>query len=367
MRRPAFFATAILIVLAACTQDFDQFNPSGAGGTATTTTTSTSTSAGGGGSGAAGGATTTSTVTMGEDCLNGVDDNGDGAIDCADTACVDYECVALPGTGTWNGPGILYDGDPSMVPSCPAEFPMVAMEGLADPVQQDATCSACTCSTPGITCNVGILTSHGSGTCGGSSDNHTQPNTANMCATINASANTSSYDATSPTVSAGNCTPSGGVPTVPMAQANRAVRLCSVALSDAGCGASDERCVPSQVGTPFEGQVCIWRDGDTSCPNAYSNKHLFATDLNDTRDCSNCNCGGAAGFGCTVTTHVYSDGNCTNQLATVPNNGTSCVQAGQGASIDVTKTITAGSCPSSGGNPTGSVSLGANLTTVCCR
>lgn len=39
----------------------------------------------------------------GELCDNGVDDDGNGKVDCEDPACGDYECVEVPPEG-WDGP-----------------------------------------------------------------------------------------------------------------------------------------------------------------------------------------------------------------------------------------------------------------------
>jgi hypothetical protein len=351
--------------IGACTQDFGQFDPDSSGSGASTSSSSSSTSSTGGG-GTGGATTTTSTNPGGEDCLNGEDDNGNGSIDCADPECADFECVGVPATGSWMGPGILYDGDPGMVPDCPPDFPNIAYEGSADPIQEAAVCSQCTCA-PNVTCNAQVLVAHGNAGCAGASENEAQPAVAGMCLGISVGGGTSSYDASSPIANAMSCAAAGGMPTLPPPQWQRAARICSVTLSGAGCGAADEVCVPTAVTAPFEGRVCIWVDADVNCPSAYPDRHEFSTTVNDTRGCTGCSCSNPGSASCTVTTTIYSDVSCTTAIGTVANNGTACLDAGPGQSITVAKTTMGGACNGSGGQPTGSIGLGQDRMTVCCR
>ncbi|MCC6557943.1 MAG: hypothetical protein IT372_33770 [Polyangiaceae bacterium] len=364
MRRPALIAAAAALValgaIGACTQDFNQFEPDGNTTTGTTTSSTSTTSTGTGGSG--GDTTTTTTTPSGqEDCINGADDDGDGDIDCADSDCGGFSCVD-PATN-WEGPGLLYDGPAGGVPDCPPAFPDIIFEGLGDPVQQDATCSACTCSAPTVTCTPAPLVARGNANCGGNSTNLTQPTSNNTCQAVSPSGTPVSFEAAAPGVNATDCNASGGAPTIPPPQAGALGRLCGATLSGAGCGAQGEVCVPNDVGSPFVGKVCVWRTGDHSCPAGFPDRHEFSDALDDTRGCSPCACGNPNAT-CTITTTLYSDGNCTNQIDMVPNDGT-CVNAAEPASIMINRTTT-GSCPPSGGEPIGGVALGPNTTTICC-
>lgn len=310
-------------------------------------------SGGAGGTGSAGG----------ESCLDGLDNDMDGAIDCADTAdCGGFVCVTAP-PGGWQGPGILYAGDPASVPDCPADFPTVIYEGVADPVQEDATCTACACSTATVTCTLQPLRAYGNATCSGGSTAFVQP-PMNTCAQINPSAGTGAYRAFAPSASASPCTASGGTANVPPPAANVAARICAADLSAAGCEAQEQRCVLSTVGAPFESTVCVWSDGDQACPAGFGVKHLFGASLDDTRGCTPCTCGSAQAT-CSATTHLYEDNNCGNGFTFVPNDDT-CVNAPSLPSI-MTMVDAMGTCPPDGGQPTGNVALGGALTTVCCR
>lgn len=361
LRPPHLLAPALLAfgLIGACTNDFSQFEPAGTGGTTTTTTTTAA-----GGSGGSGGTGASTSSMMGtEDCLDGVDNDGDGDIDCADTAdCAGYACVTVP-PGGWQGPGIVYAGDPATLPDCPAEFPTVLHDGVADPVQEDATCAPCACDAPTVDCTLGQIRAYGNANCGGGSTPFNQP-PVNTCGQINPAGGTDAYRAPAPTVTASACNASGGAATVPPAVAGVATRVCGADLSAAGCGTQEQRCVPDAVVAPFEGTVCVWSDGDQACPGGFTVKHLFGESLDDTRGCTPCTCGNAV-TDCNAVTLVYSDNNCQNLLEMVPNDMT-CTMATAGLSI-MPMWDPMGTCPPDGGQPTGSVALGGALTTVCCR
>ena len=87
-----------------------------------------------------------------EDCTNGVDDNGDGEIDCADPQCTpDYECVPTVPTD-WTGYfRVNTAANPSAHVPCPdGGAPTTTFESPAGAAQ----CTACTCdSLTGATCD----------------------------------------------------------------------------------------------------------------------------------------------------------------------------------------------------------------------
>ncbi|HSN97851.1 MAG TPA: hypothetical protein VLS89_06115, partial [Candidatus Nanopelagicales bacterium] len=95
-----------------------------------------------------------------ENCTNGVDDDGDGAADCADVKCTEYACVSEVPAG-WTGYFALYDGDPAGDPGCPGSFPSsttppyVGTNGISAPA---ATC-ACSCGNPSWTAGCAPLDS----------------------------------------------------------------------------------------------------------------------------------------------------------------------------------------------------------------
>src|SRR5262245_29388782 len=75
--------------------DFDGYGPATGGA--------------GGSSGGAGSASSSSSSSGAENCQNGLDDDGDGNIDCADPKCPGFQCATAAPAG-WSGPGPLWIG-----------------------------------------------------------------------------------------------------------------------------------------------------------------------------------------------------------------------------------------------------------------
>lgn len=356
-------ALVALAGLGACTQDFDQFDPIRSGGT--------------GGLGGAGGASSSATSTSSassstttssgggggsvEDCLNGQDDDDNGATDCADAACSGFACLDVP--DDWEGPGILYEGPPDPMPDCPDDFPTSIDVGGTDIINDPATCSACTCGAPAITCRPSALLAFRSDNCGSFGFPNAQPSSGD-CSTLTAGTTIRSYIANPPAADAEDCAPSEtslmGSPPSFGAQG----RVCALRAGSGGC-ASGESCSPTQIAPPFVGASCIWRDGEEDCPSGFEQRHVFATGLVDNRSCSPCACG-TPNVSCEATTTIYGDALCSDAVEIVSNNAMCAVNAPPGVALTVEIT-SAGSCAASGGEPSGSVDLDGDVTTVCCR
>jgi hypothetical protein len=84
------------------------------------------------------------------------------------------------------------------------------------------------------------------------------------------------------------------------------------------CG-DDGVCIPPAP-DGFEAQWCMYQEGDLECPaGPYPNKVVFWSDVEDTRDCSNCACG-STGSSCEdAQLLVYSEPDCAGvPIATIP-------------------------------------------------
>lgn len=382
---------------------FNETEPTGPGST-TTGTTTTGTATGGGG-GAGGNPTTSSTGGAGgdigpEDCLNGMDDNGDGDIDCADAKCGEFSCVsAVP--DTWTGHFVLFDGPPGMDPDCPSSFPGTtnAFLGNGSLDAPPADCSPCTCGGPtGQTCNTPTEFTirdaalnmacgeavPGSINCVGSLDfgpadgscfldfilpaaNTCGPNPGMMCDMGTSPCNVSA-SAVATTVTGGLCAPAGGVATVPSPTWMNLGRGCGDPVA-AGQGCNGTQvCLPKPE-APYESGVCISKEGDNACPpGAFTQKHLFFQEFTDTRACEACSCGSPAGSTCTATVQLYSDNLCGNLTASFPAGGCANLAgnpAVRGRRLSVTQPPTGGGCAADGGDPTGETTP-TTPTTFCC-
>jgi hypothetical protein len=201
--------------------------------------------------------------------------------------------------------------------------------------------------------------------CNGAAIPVTQP-PPNTCAVLPNSSQYGRARAPAPSVTASNCNASGGVPTIPPPQATAAARICAASTLSGGC-ALGQVCVPSMIDAPFLAKVCVWKSGAASCPAGFSEQHVYASSLDDSRGCTACSCGNPMAS-CTVTTTLWTHPllDCYGYSAQVSNNN-SCVNLVNGSprTVKLTKT-TNGSCSPTGGQPTGSVALGADMITVCC-
>lgn len=343
---------------------------------------------------------------MPEDCTDGIDNDLDGKIDCADPDCLSgFSChnpltPALIAAG-WTGHFALADGAFAALPgNCPgATYPNPAYTGYRSPNAPAASCSACNCSAPlGEACKVDIhvaaatcaqynagvacttvtgLPSTSNGICeqslGGflGADSTCSLPVGGQCPAGTAACN-QAIIADNAILVGGSCNPTTQTPTVPPSTWNNAARACQPAAEGKGCSSSFA-CLPNAP-APF-GAICISHVGDMACPGVASGyntkKTYFDIDPMDDRTCSDCACSGVNGASCTKSVDVYSDpvnGVCNTKIATLAPGG--CADITGNPTVygrkGVNTSITPGSCSSSGGTPMGSAT-GVNAVTFCCQ
>jgi hypothetical protein len=256
---------------------------------------------------------------------------------------------------------VLYDGDPTQVPPCPANDPTTEYHWNGGLVPEPAVCGACTCDPPPLSCTPQALSWSSDAACTSTSGSAVQP-APGSCGPIQAAAGTMAYEAAAPAGVAGACVTGGGGKTIPPPQWSRAGLACSGGGLGGGCSGG-EICAPTPA-TPFAAGVCIWVANDFACPAGFPVLHTFTGTVTDTRDCTQCTCG-APTVQCSATTTIYTDGACSSATTlTVPDDG-SCVAGAAGGSI-MTSTSSSASCAPGGGTPLGTVTEGPTSTTVCC-
>jgi hypothetical protein len=376
----------------AAAQSSSQATASGGAGPTTSSSTSVSSS-----SSPTTSVTTTSSSSAGggppvEDCLNGLDDDGNGLVDCEDPACIaDYECVDAipPGLGDFGYVG-LYDGSDAP-PPCEGDVPTKVFDGDADLMWSPATCTACGCmSATGQGCDITV---------------DLDPSTAGLqplqvantpCATPATALSTltvpgmwsgvcfqsetlaggqlcnglpcnASVTASAATVSGGACAASGGAPMRPTATFATHGRACRATREGRGCPAG-QVCLPKPA-PPFEPRVCVGAAGDVMCPSPFVTQIQLNQGMTDTRDCTSCSCGPASGGSCSIAIELDADSGCGNKDVTV-NTGSCANIVGNPAIVGRTYSMvtppSGGHCtPTSTSTPTGSVTAD-NLTTFCC-
>ncbi|WP_437761938.1 hypothetical protein WMF27_02040 [Sorangium sp. So ce281] len=371
MRRSAFQSVTALVALlaaSACTQDFDQFEPelfpgpsgSGSGGASSSGGAASSSGGAGGGQTSAGSTTTSSSgAGGGERCTNGEDDDGDGAVDCADDDCGGFACVAVP--EGWQGPGLLYQGPEAADVACPEGFPERVDVGGRDPVDTPATCSPCACGAPTVACETPAVTVYTRGACGGA--DVTLPVQTEDCINIGGDFQAGSYSGEAPGVDSATCAPAGGEATLPPPRFGIEGLVCAAASDAGGCEA-DEACAPREIDAPFEQGACVWRDGERSCPEGFGERHVFASSMVDDRGCTRCTCD-TGGVRCAATLTLFEQSRCRGPGETVPFNGACVDDPPPAASVSIEVTGS-GSCQPRGGAPSGEVEEGDDRITVCC-
>ncbi len=378
---------AVIVCAGACTLSTEGGLPvaAGAGGQATGggTTSSSGTGGTGGTASGTGGSTSTTSGTGGaggsssggpENCLDGVDNDGNNLTDCADPACQpDYECVPDVPTD-WTG--YAYSATVTVPAPSPSLCPDTTMPDLylANPSGAPAQCDACSCgAVQGASCGYPVMDCfEGSDACGNGVDGTFNNN--GTCQNFGNPWDDGTDDScimaqVSQLSGTPTCPASGGTATLPLAWGSQ-VQICDMP-SPHGTGCSTgEVCVPSAE-TAFP-DICITRDGDHSCPSGWLGETAYSG-ATDGRGCSACGCPTLTGITCSYgTITVWDAGNCLAGGSGAINIGTSCVDISDYADNNSgsyrfqSGSLSGGSCAPSGGQPTGTVTPTGPIT-VCCR
>jgi hypothetical protein len=305
----------------------------------------------------------------------------DGASGCSGV------CAPVPPDG-FSEPQLVWFGPSGTAPACPADAPVIAYQGHAQPVAlPPASCSPCTCSPPSGTCEPpGHIEANGT-TCMAPSPFggpfNAPPGWDGTCTSYDAiSANSGCADSTALCVQSlvaeplsladDACTPSetGLVSAPPPAWGADAVACKGNAYPLGGC---TDTAVTCTAAPPPGFLVCIYHDGDGRCPASYPDKHLAYASLSDTRGCTSCACAAPSGSLCTATLSVFKEPGCTGApflAGPISSEKASCFDLSPAGLPLGGKTVTAlayraGACAPSGGDPMGSVDP-AGPSTFCC-
>ncbi len=295
-----------------------------------------------------------------EDCENGIDDDGDGLVDCADLDCLHagYSCESLG--RDWASPAVIVKGDAGGL-ACPSGQPRTALHGLTEPTPAAATCG-CTCAPPDAGCaGAGFAAADLKCAvyCG-----TPIANVPNGCLTLPSSfaagcGGSPYYAPFFPVVDAG-CE-ARATSRVPPAFAGAALVCTSDGPRGCAGGAVCMRRVPP-AGS------CLAAVSDVACPATHPLRTIvYDTGSVDTRDCTPCTCGPRQGAVCDGNVVLYADGSCT---ASPQNLGAhSCVppsvSAGSIKLIGAPALVDGGACTPSGGQAIGRVDP-IVAGTVCC-
>jgi hypothetical protein len=212
------------------------------------------------------------------DCLDGVDNNGDGLADCADPTCINTQVTCAPVATTPVG---------AAAATCPAGVtPIHINQGFQVPT----TCHGCGCTVSG-TCTYSFYGDQSGAAC-------VNPNF--FLGSLSSSSGGACFTLTSPTqyysiytsaAASATCgNQQSGVPDAPSYATSESFCPSAKSPSNAGCGAN-QAC----VALPSTGKVCTLVDG-ASCPASYPNTTSTWYADGVSSDDRACSC-----TGCTVT------------------------------------------------------------------
>lgn len=326
---------------------------------------------GDGGSPSAGGAAGSAGATSSEICGDGLDGDGDGAVDCADSDCTNARWSCVPDIPGWQGPVAFHRGPYAVdAPPCAAPYDASLEDAQAALTFAPASCT-CECAAPsGVSCSVPLVEFHDSTSCSGTLC-VSKAGPAEQCldgaGTCGAQADSLSVGPSLP--SGGGCVASSTPPSIPPYAWETRVRTCATAaLGQGGC-AANELCAPPPPKS-HASELCVHAEGDLECPPEYPAKQLVHGAAADDRGCSACSCGAPQNVACSAKVRwwVGSCGGLPDGEAVAP---TACTPTGpvtpdyEYAFEVETPVALGGSCAPNGGLPIGGVQP-LNPRTVCC-
>lgn len=217
----------------------------------------------------------------------------------AEPAC-EGTCLAVP--PDWQGPvAIRQTPTQDAAPPCPAAYPEPVGEWYGDLVSNDLLCG-CGCEPVDAVCGDEVSLAYLSPGCLALQASYVLTETCNS----GPSGQSGSWRASAPAVVGGSCTPTSTAGPTVAAFATRWT-LCDGEPGPGAC-AADESCAPAPQ--PFEDRLCIWIDGDASCPSGdFAVRELIHADFDDQRDCAECTCGELSGS-CGGTLRLYGENSC---------------------------------------------------------
>jgi hypothetical protein len=305
-----------------------------------------------------------------ENCTNGVDDDCNGLVDCADPHCTmaGFACTAAAIPSGWT---FIAFSDKTR-PVCPAMYD--AEQTIVSGVVGAADSCGCTCSGSTATC--------------GGTATYTQYTSPGACVSnptgVNVGVNNGACAATSTSVTSGDfyqlyyastaqaqqgtCTGGGKVTAAPAPTFNSGATCDGPAQLGGGCSAG--ACAPP-TGAVFVG--CISHPGNVACPTfGFTQQTLASTGTPgwvDARTCGTCPCATSLTCGTVSNVALFTNGTCAGGAAYNINTG--CQEPMNSGSIGsyVVSYASSGAStcqPTGTSAPGGSVTLDSHVETICC-
>jgi hypothetical protein len=325
---------------------------------------------GGTGGGGTGGAADAGTCVFrsAEECYNGIDDDCNGTMDCADPACTPSTiCVPAPSGGF--AAGVWVDA----AAPCPTRFDR-GETAINAGLTPGAGCSGCSC-TASIRCTATAYKYASAAECtadaaltGGTpaaslSLTHMTGGTPSPTCVASTFSATTNARLSTIGVQNGACMPQGA-PTLSPAGWTTRRKFCSTASVGAGC-------TPGYVCVPRSApNHCVLGLGTPACPAGYAREGTsWFTGLSEGRTCAACTCGTQTAGSCSNLTAQFYFGTSTTCSAGIHrsagSNTKNCTFSGDCGSVGLSGTPTLPSCP--GVSTVSGTVTGTGEQTLCCQ
>jgi hypothetical protein len=282
-------------------------------------------------------------------CFDGIDDNGDGLVDCGDPTCLaGAECVAA-------ADGYELGTRVELLEACPAAFPDTDL-ALGQGLVAGSTCDACQCSKPEAQCYAPMVTFE-SADCSGAYVHYASVSTAAICSGAgNPLGVVRSVYFGGVSLYAGSCTPNN--PTTPTSWTQQA-RFCGTVHVGGGCATG-------QVCAPKAASHCALAPGAQACPAGYAQAHQASwyTAVADQRSCA-CTCDAPTGLSCAGTSVELLESMCDGP--STPAGLNACLAHEFGSTIAARAVgDPGGSCVPHGPGAMTGAALPTDERTLCC-
>jgi hypothetical protein len=301
-----------------------------------------------------------------EICNDGVDNNCDGLVDCADPQCgsMGFTCTAGPVPSGWTVAAFDATGRVACVgPYGPAQ------DVISNPVGGAPTCN-CACSGTSASCGGTVTVFDMDPACTGGTTLGAFNIADGSCQSTSAAFSAAHGYTYTPTevVTQGACTGTPNVGSQP-GVSFKAGESCALTGRLGGGCAGGNSCAPP-VGPSFA--LCITHPGDVACPAAFTTATIVSTGnpgYVDTRSCGACTCATNAGCAQPFNLEFFTSPSCSTMVTfPVVNPCSSPSSSFTAMSYQLSIRFTGDpTCQvQSASMPTGGVVLDSNLMTVCC-
>jgi hypothetical protein len=319
----------------------------------------------------------TDSCPMIEDCQNGVDDNCDGLVDCADPQCqaLGWACTQGVVPTGWS----LVAFSATARPFCPTAYPTT--QNVVSNVAGAADSCTCDCKTlTSASCQGTVVVEGWPNACAMGAADTTLAVNDGACGSTSIAlkpGNFYSVDQLAGSISAqqGTCSATGEVAAMPAPTFSSGITCGTPTVYGTGGCTQGETCAPS---VPNTLELCMMKAGAATCPpngfSAQTNVSTGTPGYVDGRSCGGCACGTNLSCGSiqasNVNVELYSSSSCGTGIYNVPEacasgaptaTATGYKVAGYGTSGSAACDVTTASAP------TGSVTLDpSTAATICC-